>query len=221
MPLFAFRRRPRSVPARRDDGAPLRRTVSARPPTPEGGRDPILLPNEVVLQVFPKKPCARRTVPPPGGLFSGDEPEFFHSFLTRGATAGALWVTSERLVFVPRDVGTDGYSVPVLELDTLKVVKSSADVWFLLARMGGDMFAAPFSSQRRANAFCRLVANLRFENRVRLTLRAPASDEPEAWAALDAYLPTYRESEDAVERYLVAAGLVRPDDGPADGEDTP
>lgn len=68
------------------------------PPTPDGGRNPILLPNELVLQIFGKKLCSKRETPSAKvGFFSSNEPEYFHTYLTKKGIMGSLWITSERV----------------------------------------------------------------------------------------------------------------------------
>ncbi|KAK9463337.1 uncharacterized protein V1516DRAFT_619094 [Lipomyces oligophaga] len=227
--------------------------ITTRPPTPEGNKDPILLPNEVVLQVFPKKLCSYRAVPEPksGGLFSsGEDPEFFHSFLTKKGRLCALWVTTIRLICVPVSSDTKGFSVGVLDIDSMKTIESDCQIWFFYAKLKeGHMFTVPFSTELRTKAFLKLMANLRFEHHVRQELPPPyrrksesfydcprpslealsrtvspmsdsgieliieeaIEEEQQDWIANDKHLPSYAESEDAVERYLIDRGLLRED----------
>ncbi|KAK9466258.1 hypothetical protein V1512DRAFT_248349 [Lipomyces arxii] len=238
---------------------------STRPPTPEGNVDPILLPDEVILQIFPRKLCSYREEPPQKqGFFSYNEPEYFHSFLTRKARTGALWVTTMRLMFVPMTPAEKGFSISILDIEKMKTIESDMKIWFFFAHVGvvNDnpdntktfMFTIPFSTQLRTQAFLKLISNLLFEHKVRQALPPPyrrksesfydcprpsidsitvpcsptLSDsgsaeeaieeviegEEEDWQDNDRHLPSYMESEDAVERYLIERGLLNEDGTP-------
>ncbi|KAK9375356.1 uncharacterized protein V1513DRAFT_424639 [Lipomyces chichibuensis] len=235
--------------------------ILSRPPTPEGSKDPILLPNEIVLQIFPKKLCSHRETPTSKpGFFSYNEPEFFHTYLTKKGKMGALWVTTMRLMFVPNASGAKGCSVGILDIENMKTIESDLKVWFFLAKLTTHIFTVPFSTQQRAQAFLKLMSNLRFEHKVRQSLPPPyrrksesvydcprpsidsllqpgspgsetesigdaieeaIQDEEKEWADNDRHLPTYRESEDAVERYLIDRGLLREDGTPLMPVDSP
>ncbi|KAK9244732.1 hypothetical protein V1506DRAFT_540436 [Lipomyces tetrasporus] len=231
----------------------------SRPPTPEGCKDPILLPNEIVLQIFPKKLCSHRETPTvKPGFFGYNEPEYFHSYLTKKGKMGALWVTTMRLIFVPTSPGSKGCSVEILDIGSMKTIESELKVWFFLANLSTHIFTVPFSTQQRAQAFLKLMSNLRFEHKVRQALPPPyrrksesvydcprpsidsilppgspepesigeaieeaIEDEEEEWAVNDRRLPTYTESESAVERYLIDRGLLRDDGTPLMPVDSP
>ncbi|KAK9389586.1 hypothetical protein V1515DRAFT_593809 [Lipomyces mesembrius] len=235
--------------------------IPSRPPTPEGSEDPILLPNEIVLQVFPKKLCSHREKPTSKpGFFSYNEPEVFHSYLTKKGKMGALWVTTMRLMFVPNASGAKGCSIGILDIENMKTIESDLKVWFFLANLTTHIFTVPFSTQQRAQAFLKLMSNLRFEHKVRQSLPPPyrrksesvydcprpsidsllqpgspgsgtesigeaieeaIQDEEKEWADNDRHLPTYTESEDAVERYLIDRGLLREDGTPLMPVDSP
>ncbi|KAK9354090.1 hypothetical protein V1505DRAFT_384445 [Lipomyces doorenjongii] len=235
--------------------------IPSRPPTPEGSKDPILLPNEIVLQIFPKKLCSHRETPTSKpGFFSCNEPEFFHSYLTKKGKMGALWVTTMRLMFVPNASAAKGCSVGILDIENMKTIESDLKVWFFLANLTTHIFTVPFSTQQRAQAFLKLMSNLRFEHKVRQSLPPPyrrksesvydcprpsidsllqpgspgsesesigeaieeaIQDEEKEWADNDRHLPTYTESEDAVERYLIDRGLLREDGTPLMPVDSP
>ncbi|KAK9241201.1 hypothetical protein V1525DRAFT_392425 [Lipomyces kononenkoae] len=231
--------------------------VPSRPPTPEGTKDPILLPNEIVLQIFPKKLCSFRETPTSKpGFFSYSEPEFFHSYLTKKGKMGALWVTTMRLMFVPNTPGSKGCSVGMLDIENMKTIESDLKVWFFVASLSTHIFTVPFSTQQRAQAFLKLMSNLRFEHKVRQSLPppyrrksesvydcprpsidsitlpgSPGSDmgsieeaievEEAEWADNDRHLPTYAESEGAVERYLIDRGLLSEDGTPLMPVDSP
>ncbi|KAK9367734.1 hypothetical protein V1509DRAFT_626067 [Lipomyces kononenkoae] len=231
--------------------------IPSRPPTPEGSKDPILLPNEIVLQIFPKKLCSFRETPATrAGFFTLSEPEFFHSYLTKKGKMGALWVTTMRLMFVPNTPGSKGCSFGMLDIENMKTIESDLKVWFFMANLTTHIFTVPFSTQQRAQAFLKLMSNLRFEHKVRQALPppyrrksesvydcprpsidsitlpgTPGSDigsieeaievEEAEWADNDRHLPTYTESENAVERYLIDRGLLSEDGTPLMPVDSP
>ncbi|KAK7208397.1 hypothetical protein BZA70DRAFT_273630 [Myxozyma melibiosi] len=224
--------------------------IPDRPPTPEGPEDPILLPNEVILQIFPRKLCAYKETPSQKpSMFSSVEPEYFHSYLARHAIKGGLWVTTMRLLLAPLQAGVKGASMDILDIVEMKAIESDLQVWFFLAYLkNGHMFTAPFSTQSRAKAFLKLIHNLQFEHKVRQKLPPPyrrrseslydsprgsivlsrnddeesdeaavedaIEDEEEEWDENDRHLPSYAESEDAVERYLIDRGLLSEDGAP-------
>ncbi|KAK9449588.1 uncharacterized protein V1518DRAFT_405435 [Limtongia smithiae] len=245
---------------------PPRGETPCRPPTPVGNEDPILLPNEIVLQVFPKKLCSYRSTPKEKtGFFSLNEPEYFHSYLTKKGRIGALWVTTQRLMFVPNQKGIKGCTIDILDLGPMKVIESDMQMWFFLAHVVDEhIFTVPFSTQARTQAFLKLMTNLRFEHKVRQALPPPyrrssasfydangplpaltavltngsmdhperansiedimeegIEDEEEDWEDNERRLPSYEESENAVERYLIDRGLLREDGTPIMPIDSP
>ncbi|KAK9479459.1 hypothetical protein V1514DRAFT_278297 [Lipomyces japonicus] len=238
--------------------------IPDRPPTPVGKVDPILLPNEIVLQVFPKKLCSFRvSTEKSTGFFSYTEPEYFHTYLTKKGKMGSLWVTSMRLIFVPDSSGSKGYSIDILDVTSMKTVESDLKVWFFLINLTTHIFTVPFSTQQRSQAFLKLISNLRFEHKVRQALPPPyrrksesfydcrrpsidtilslspqvsrgagqeileeaieeaIEDEVEDWADNDRHLPSYVESEHAVEKYLIDRGLLRDDGTPVLSSESP
>ncbi|KAK9456060.1 hypothetical protein V1511DRAFT_443951, partial [Dipodascopsis uninucleata] len=229
--------------------------VPSRPPTPEGSCKPILLPNELVLQIFPKKYCVfREEKIQKGGFFSFTEPEYFHTYLTKKSMQGSLWITTTRIIFVPNSPKQKGASVDILDVKDSKAIESDMQVWFYLAHTCNHLVVTvPFSSELRVKAFMKLIANLRFEHKVRQSLPPPyrrrseslhirrtlsidstntngstvafeedalesdeeaEEEEEEDWERSDDYLPSYKESEDAVERYLIDRGLLNRDGSP-------
>lgn len=201
-----------------------------RPPLPVGGQMPILLPNEIVLQRFNGRRAVdkisswrcQREMQKCRRCKSGSSPvlavpENDHTELSEGAMVGKVFVTSERIIFVPRSVGVAGFSVDIASVTEAKVVESTLGRWFFVAYYDGQRMVAIGSNQRsRAFAFLRLIMNVRFEHMVRRCLPPcyvpPDCPADQAWQAADDKLPTYQESEQALHRYLVLKGWLAEDE---------
>lgn len=106
--------------------------------------------------------------------------EYTHAYLSRGAAKGTIYVTSERLIFIPRAPRKESllnvlpqatsqleYSVHIVDIDTMKVVQSSRGQWFFVCYENLFVCTMPFKSRNRAWSFLKLVANIRFEQMVR------------------------------------------------------
>lgn len=105
-----------------------------------------------------------------------------HDYLTRAAVKGTVYVTSERLLFLPNSAKYSPKSLdapPVHELefdmafsaiDTMRVIESSQGKWFFVCYSGIYMSTLGFTSESRAQSFLKLVANVRFENMIRESL---------------------------------------------------
>lgn len=105
-----------------------------------------------------------------------------HDYLTRAAVKGTVYVTSERLLFLPNSAkycpkSLDAPPIHELEfdmfftaIDTMRVVESSQGKWFFVCYSGVYMSTLGFTSESRAQSFLKLVANVRFENMIRDSL---------------------------------------------------
>uniref|UniRef100_A0A060TA26 ARAD1D23870p n=1 Tax=Blastobotrys adeninivorans TaxID=409370 RepID=A0A060TA26_BLAAD len=198
--------------------------------SPVSGRTPILLPNEMLLQRFPNKysalkpsqyraqearlKCRRCTSN--GSVVSDmddtspleDIAENDPDHIVGGSQKGAVYVTTERIIFIP-DSQAPGYSISIEKIDCMKALES-ADVWYFVCYLGQSVSTIPFTTQQRAKSFLKLISNIRFEHMVRHCLPPKYSDN--AWEEADATLPSYGESEAAVRLYLVSRGLLEPGD---------
>lgn len=104
--------------------------------------------------------------------------ETSHEYLTRASIKGTLYVTSERLLFLPDltaipadQTGLDlEFDVPISAIDTMRAVQSDAGAWFFVAYEGMYLTTLPFKNRVRAHSFLKLIANIRFEQMVRHSL---------------------------------------------------
>lgn len=163
--------------------------------------------------------------------------ETAHAYLTKDARPGTLYVTSERLLFLPTDSddttassNSSGFDVVIAGMDTMRVVESDAGAWFFVCYEGPHLTTLPFKTKTRARSFLKLMSNIRFEQKVRESLppmytsqgegeccqrggslaqcRTCAETAMRDWAAEDLKLPSYAESEEAVRQYLIRLGLM-------------
>lgn len=231
-----------------------------QPPPPEGGNSkPILLPNELLLQTFTGKRSMYKvskyrvqTSQFECHVHDHNETDICEEdvinendieYLTVGAQPGSIYITTERVVFVPVQASQRGFSIQIENITSMKVVGSSDsifDAWFFVCYVGKYMSTIPFTSRARAQSFLKLISNIRFEHNVKSCL-PPKYDEnivsrsnidpvEEAnntratavlWAQEDTRLPTYDESEHALKLFLVSKGLLQidqPFDHNGDGE---
>ena len=105
-----------------------------------------------------------------------------HEYLTRSRVKGTVYVTSERLLFVPnpkkyKPTSPDAPPIHELEfevfissIDTMKVVESDQGTWFFVCYDGPYITTLQFRTEIRAQHFLKLVANIRFEQMVRQSL---------------------------------------------------
>ncbi|KAG5363885.1 hypothetical protein CJU89_3072 [Yarrowia sp. B02] len=115
-------------------------------------------------------------------------PEAAVSYLTNDTQTGAVWITTERLIFVPQKVGQKGFYVHIDNLDCMKVVCMAVcdvdyDYWshpqlskkpyFFVAYEGTHFLTVPFSTHARASSFLKLLSNIRFEHMVKSCLPPP------------------------------------------------
>lgn len=115
-------------------------------------------------------------------------PEAAVSYLTNETQSGAVWITTERLIFVPQKVGQKGFYVHIDNLDCMKVVCMAVcdvdyDYWshpqlskkpyFFVAYEGSNFLTVPFSTHARASSFLKLLSNIRFEHMVKSCLPPP------------------------------------------------
>lgn len=115
-------------------------------------------------------------------------PEAAVSYLTNDTQAGAVWITTERLIFVPQKEGQKGFYVHIDNLDCMKVVCMAVcdvdyDYWshpqlskkpfFFVAYEGTNFLTVPFSTHARASSFLKLLSNIRFEHMVKSCLPPP------------------------------------------------
>ncbi|KAG5365053.1 hypothetical protein CKK34_3884 [Yarrowia sp. E02] len=115
-------------------------------------------------------------------------PEAAVSYLTNDTEQGAVWITTERLIFVPQKIGHKGFYVHIDNLDCMKVVCMAVcdvdyDYWshpqlskkpyFFVAYEGSNFLTVPFSTHARASSFLKLLSNIRFEHMVKSCLPPP------------------------------------------------
>lgn len=115
-------------------------------------------------------------------------PEAAVSYLTNNTQTGAVWITTERLIFVPSKEGEKGFYVHIDNLDCMKVVCMAVcdvdyDYWshpqlskkpyFFVAYEGSNFLTVPFSTHARASSFLKLLSNIRFEHMVKSCLPPP------------------------------------------------
>ncbi|ANB11840.1 hypothetical protein AWJ20_64 [Sugiyamaella lignohabitans] len=94
-----------------------------------------------------------------------------HDELSDQTHPGVIYVTSERLIFVPKSELIDGYTLDITSLSCMKAIESTKRVWFFVCYKDNNSIATiPFSSQARCQAFLRLIKNIRFEHMVRQCL---------------------------------------------------
>ncbi|RDW25373.1 hypothetical protein B0I72DRAFT_167330 [Yarrowia lipolytica] len=115
-------------------------------------------------------------------------PEAAVSYLTNDTETGSVWITTERLIFVPQKAGHKGFYVHIDNLDCMKVVCMAVcdvdyDYWshpqlskkpyFFVAYEGTNFLTVPFSTHARASSFLKLLSNIRFEHMVKSCLPPP------------------------------------------------
>jgi hypothetical protein len=211
--------------------------VDRSPPTPKGGGGtPILLPNEMLLQQFPNKKSAFRpsrwklqqqklkcekcrqmcnNAPPAEQLIMAlESAENNHYEMLHNTCHGTIYITSERLIFVPRNDNVDGYSLDIASLTGMKAIESTQDTWFFVCYKDMNFASIPFSNKNRAQSFLRLMKNIRFEHMVCQCLppryTSPLGDDDvDEWWYGDNQLPSYEQSEQALHKYLVSLGLLK------------
>lgn len=123
------------------------------------------------------------------------ETESDHGYLTRSGVKGTVYVTSERLLFVPNPkkhhgplTGTLASATPCRDLehefeisystiDTMRVVQSNQGFrgkpprwYFVCYDFGIYVTTLPFRTLQHAESFLKLVANIRFEQMIRQSL---------------------------------------------------
>lgn len=185
---------------------------------PEGGLFPILLPNEVLLQKLTKS-CAYKVS---GWKMSEAKArcqlcsiaiigidtnqvhiENDHRELTQSSRAGTLYITSERIIFVPDCSDQKGWSIMVTKFDKTKVVISTEQEAFFVAYIGNFICSIPFSTVKRARSFLKMMANINLEHMVRQHLPPRyGCDLEEEYDKL----PSYQDSESALKKYLSFKG---------------
>ncbi|CAN6612122.1 hypothetical protein TRVA0_005S00540 [Trichomonascus vanleenenianus] len=222
-----------------DNGVPVN-----APPVPVGGDgDPIMLPNEKLLQRFPERRsvlklselrvqhaklnCSRCN-PDSNDVFHKGESvadkirEYNFDYLTAGSQPGVLYVTTERIIFVPLSEMKIGFSIPIEDITTMKVLESDTikDSWFFVCYVGSFVSTMPFGSKAPAKAFMNLIANLHFEHKIRQNLPprytgrqsiGGSLTQETPWEVEDSRLPSYDESEGALKQYMVNEGLIHED----------
>jgi hypothetical protein len=183
---------------------------------PEGGLFPILLPNEMLLQQFSKS-CLYRTSQ--WRLDQNKENcqlctlasqvterrlcENDHDELTKGNQHGTLYVTSERVIFVPDEPEQKGWSVMITKLEKTKVLTSTEQKTFFVAYIGNSICSIPFSTIKRAKSFLKLISNINLEHMIKQHLPPLYSSN---WDEEYNKLPTYQDSESALRKYLTSKG---------------
>lgn len=101
--------------------------------------------------------------------------EISHQYLTRNCTPGTLYVTTERLLFVPNNAPSAApphpqFDILISAIDTMKAVQSDLGQWYFLCYEGPYVCTIPFKTHSRVRSFLRLIANIRFEQMVRRSL---------------------------------------------------
>lgn len=101
--------------------------------------------------------------------------EVSQQYLTRNCVPGTLYVTTERLLFVPNSTpstapGSAQFDILISAIDTMKAVQSDAGQWYFLCYEGSYVCTIPFKTNARARSFLKLIANIRFEQMVRRSL---------------------------------------------------
>ncbi|KAF5102560.1 hypothetical protein D0Z00_000270 [Geotrichum galactomycetum] len=96
-----------------------------------------------------------------------------HQYLTRNCAPGTLYVTTERLLFVPINASSTTpaqFDILISDIDTMKAIQSDAGQWYFLCYEGSYLCTIPFKNHTRARSFLKLIANIRFEQMVRRSL---------------------------------------------------
>lgn len=113
--------------------------------------------------------------------------EYSHTYLSRGQTKGSLYITSERLIFIPKNKNSLAasteeaeFSINIIDIDTMKIVQSNKSVvgtngssyypWYFVCYEDFFVCTIPFKSKNRAWSFLKLLSNIRFELKIKIHL---------------------------------------------------
>lgn len=123
----------------------------------------------------------------------GVELENHHRHLRSNTYRGRLYLTTERLVFVPRSPDHPGYSIFISAISMLKIVRDLSGQPYLLCYVKDKMAPLPFATIDQANAMLRRLANVRFEHLLRYHVT------PEYDSSIP---PSYAASQESIFRLL-------------------
>lgn len=110
---------------------------------------------------------------------------------------GRLYLTTERLIFVPRKNEHPGYSIFITAINMLKIVRDGSGQPYLLCYVGEKVATLPFCSLEAAQTMLRRLANIRFEHLLRYHV-APEYDST--------IPPSYDASQESILRLLDGHG---------------
>lgn len=145
--------------------------------------------------------------------------EDVHYTLVQGARIGTLYVTSQRLIFVPKIPTAQGFSLPYKKLTSMKSIKATREFgeeakWYFVCYWGLFMTPIEFSTKAQSEAFLKMCSNVQFEHTVSQHLPPPYyirgsvnEDSCDEWSHEDNRLPSYMESEEALILHLKALGF--------------
>ena len=195
------------------------------PPVPLAQLDPILLPNELLLQKFSSK----KSMYKPSEWKKKCQqciPENSYKHLADGSVLGSVYVSTDRIIFTPRSASHVGFSINIIDITSMQVIqchdgskaaatstksKPGLGQWYFMSYVNSNVITIPFSSKIRSKTFLKLIANIRFEHMVRKHLPPTYCNDDKNidWINEDTNLPSYDESEQALRLYLISQGLLR------------
>lgn len=123
----------------------------------------------------------------------GVETESHQRHLRSNTYRGRLYLTTERLVFVPRNPEHSGYSIFISAISMLKIVRDQAGQSYLCCYVEDKMAPLPFATIAQAEVMLRRIANVRFEHLLRYHVT------PEYDVSIP---PSYAASQESISRLL-------------------